>query len=86
MTSAKVVAVGRHFGNIGIARLNTDGSLDTTFAGDGTLVVDLGGTESPEAVQVHSDGKIVVTATTDQGGECRKREKAAGAKRSPESG
>jgi uncharacterized delta-60 repeat protein len=54
----------RHFS---VIRLNNDGSLDTTFSGDGKAIVDVGG----EGVSEHSrcilqpDGKIVVVAPTD---------------------
>lgn len=59
----KIVSVG-YVGNtafdIGVARHNADGSLDTTFSGDGMVTADFGGTEFGNAVAVQPDGKIVV--------------------------
>jgi len=45
-----------------LARYNTDGSLDTTFHGDGKVTTDVGSTgfESAEAIVLQPDGKIVV--------------------------
>lgn len=42
-----------------IARYNTDGSLDTTFDGDGLVTTDFGGADNAWAVAVQTDGKIV---------------------------
>jgi uncharacterized delta-60 repeat protein len=57
-----------------VARYNTDGSLDTSFAGDGTFVLSLNIQGSPEdeamSVAIQPDGKIVVAgnARTTGGG------------------
>jgi uncharacterized delta-60 repeat protein/RHS repeat-associated protein len=63
----KIVAVGGISGNIGMIRLNTDGSFDSTFgtAGSGKLATNLGGTESPTGVAIDSNGKIVLSGTKD---------------------
>ncbi|HPO09275.1 MAG TPA: hypothetical protein PLZ55_11450, partial [bacterium] len=46
--------------DFGIARVNTDGSLDTTFSGDGKVLVDVGGSSDElYGLAVQSDGKIV---------------------------
>jgi uncharacterized delta-60 repeat protein len=67
-TDGKIVAVGNSgnsqspFTSIGLARLNTDGSLDTTFSGDGKVLTEFGksgGNANDVAIQP-SDGKIVV--------------------------
>lgn len=43
-----------------VARFNTDGSLDTSFDGDGWRALDLGGSyEGASSVAVQSDGKVV---------------------------
>ena len=43
-----------------LARYNPNGSLDTSFAGDGKLTTDFGGAPSaPTAVAIQADGKIV---------------------------
>ena len=47
-----------------MVRYNTDGSLDTTFDGDGKLIVDFGNTDDyVNDVKVQSDGVIVVTGS-----------------------
>ncbi len=50
-----------------VARYNTDGSLDNTFDGDGTLTTDFnnGGNDLARDVAIQSDGKIVVVGYTD---------------------
>ena len=47
-----------------IARLNANGSLDTTFSGDGLVTTDLGTEESNASVALFSDGKIIISGTT----------------------
>ncbi len=64
-TDGKIVVVGRSgLGineNFAVARYNSDGSLDTTFDGDGILTTDVGGlTDDGEAVAIQSDGKIII--------------------------
>ena len=53
---------------IALARLNTDGSLDTSFASGGKIIEDLPGTTGSNitAIEVQADGKIVVAGTSDQ--------------------
>ncbi|WP_412074859.1 calcium-binding protein [Streptomyces xanthophaeus] len=62
----KIVSVG-YVGNtafdIGVARYLPDGSLDTTFSGDGMVTADFGGTEFGHAVAVQTDGKIVAAGS-----------------------
>uniref|UniRef100_Q3ARU1 SbsA Ig-like domain-containing protein n=1 Tax=Chlorobium chlorochromatii (strain CaD3) TaxID=340177 RepID=Q3ARU1_CHLCH len=70
-SDGKIVVVGESYSLADMAvsgdqdfvlvRYNTDGSLDTSFADDGTLVADFGGGESATSVAVQADGKIVVT-------------------------
>lgn len=52
-------------GDFAIARLNADGSPDTTFATGGKETVDFGGLDAAAAVALAPDGKIVVAG---QGG------------------
>ena len=49
-----------------LARYNTDGTLDTTFSGDGKVGTDFGGNivAKANAVAIQSDGKIVVAGET----------------------
>lgn len=50
--------------DFGVARYNPDGSLDTTFAGDGTVTLDFGGQDGAHAVAIQPDGKVVVAGVT----------------------
>ncbi|MFI8826771.1 calcium-binding protein [Streptomyces sp. NPDC053431] len=65
-SDGKIVVVG-YVGNtafdIGVARYNTNGTLDGTFSGDGMVTADFGGTEFGNAVAVQSDGKIVAAGS-----------------------
>jgi uncharacterized delta-60 repeat protein len=57
-------------GTFALARYNTNGSLDTTFAGTGKLVTDFSGDANREhanAVTVQPDGKIVVCGAVFNG-------------------
>jgi len=60
----KIVMAGSAYGatlDFAVARYNPDGSLDTTFDGDGKLVTDFaGGDDWGYAVALQADGKIVV--------------------------
>ncbi|UQA95610.1 NHL repeat-containing protein [Streptomyces halobius] len=49
-------------GKIGVVRLNSDGSLDTSFGGDGKVVTDVTAkVDQARDVQVQSTGKVVVS-------------------------
>ena len=48
----------------GIARLNTNGSLDTAFAGDGTTTTVFHGGDQVTAVLIQPDGKIIAVGQT----------------------
>ncbi len=52
--------------NFALARYNADGSLDTTFGTDGLVITDFAtnSTDSPNAVVVRSDGRIVVAGAS----------------------
>ena len=66
-TDGKIVAVGTGTGRFEIARYNADGTLDTTFDGDGFVFTDFtAGTDSASAVAIQADGEIV--AAGDAGG------------------
>lgn len=49
--------------NSALARLNSDGSLDTTFGNGGTVIAPFSTTDSLEAVAIQTDGKIVVVGS-----------------------
>jgi uncharacterized delta-60 repeat protein len=62
--SGKIVVAGTaNFNNFGVARYNTNGSLDTGFDGDGKVVTDIFSTDSGRAVAVDSSGRIVVAGS-----------------------
>ena len=57
----KIVAVGSSSGgNYLIARYNTNGSLDTTFDGDGKISSNFGGTSWAARIALQSDNKLLV--------------------------
>ena len=45
-------------GNFALARYHPNGSLDTTFSGDGLVITDFGGDEQATAVALQADGKF----------------------------
>jgi uncharacterized delta-60 repeat protein len=51
-----------------VYRLNTDGSSDRTFDGDGALGIDSGGNESLSDVLLEPDGNIVAVGSSKQDG------------------
>ena len=73
-TDGKIVAAGRRYvtgGNAGfvLVRYNTNGSLDTTFDGDGIVTTQfysfpLASSDGANAVGIQSDRKIVVAGTS----------------------
>lgn len=69
----ELIAAGRVFGptsqDIGIARVTANGALDPSFAGDGLLVVDNGGSdEEAYAVAIQPDDSIVAVGYTSSSG------------------
>ncbi len=58
------------FSDFALARFNSDGSLDASFAGDGKVSTDFTSAEGSDqgwGVVLQSDGKIVVTGSTHDG-------------------
>jgi len=61
----KIVVAGGSDGDAWVYRLNTDGSPDLGFDGDGVTKLDFGGkNETARAVAIRPDGKIVVLGDT----------------------
>jgi uncharacterized delta-60 repeat protein len=56
---------GDNFGDFALARYNPDGSLDTTFSGDGKQTTDFGVADFANGVAIQGDGKIVAVGDTD---------------------
>lgn len=50
-----------------LARYNSDGSLDTTFSGDGRVTTDLGTMDTAQDVTVQADGRIVAVGASGPG-------------------
>jgi len=61
----RIVIAGGTGGDVGMARLNTDGSFDTNFDSDGKLVSSLGGSEAASALAIDSSGNFVITGGKD---------------------
>jgi uncharacterized delta-60 repeat protein len=60
-SDGKIVVVGSASSNFGIARYNANGTLDTSFGTSGTTTISVSsGTDTPVAVALQSDGKIVI--------------------------
>jgi uncharacterized delta-60 repeat protein len=66
-SDGKILIVGMANGGFAVARYNVDGTLDTTFSGDGKVTTDLGGGLG-FGVTVQSDGKILVAGYANQDG------------------
>ena len=66
--NGKIVVAGRSnpdgLDDLAIARYNADGSLDTSFDGDGVAIADLLGSDEADGVAIQADGKIVVAGAT----------------------
>jgi len=70
-TDGKIILAGTSNNNFALVRYNTDGSLDTSFSGDGKVTTDFasGGIDSANSILYMPDGKIVVAGTSNQGGQ-----------------
>jgi len=74
----KIVAVGDHFDtfeeggkdDFAVVRYRSNGSLDTTFSGDGKLTTNFGGFDQAMDIALQSDGKIVVSGQICNSGVC----------------
>ena len=64
----KIVAAGSVSGDFPLVRYNPDGSLDTSFDGDGKVTTDfLSGDDAANSVAIQSDGKIVAAGYSVDG-------------------
>jgi uncharacterized delta-60 repeat protein len=67
--NGKIVVVGGNVPDVDkfeVARFNTDGTLDTTFGGDGKVTTNMGqGEESATGVAIQANGMVVVAGYTD---------------------
>jgi uncharacterized delta-60 repeat protein len=73
-SDGKLVAAGyccsRDFdeGDFAVPRYNVDGSLDTSFSGDGRQSTDFGGADFGHALALQPDGKLIVAGRVDEFG------------------
>lgn len=61
-----VVANRTAAGHFGVVRLNTDGTVDTTFGSDGLASADFGGEDEADSVVIQDSGAILVVGTSLQ--------------------
>lgn len=54
-------------GDVGLARFNSDGTLDTAFGTGGKVITDFGSSDSGNGVALQPDGKIVAVGSTSGG-------------------
>ena len=59
-SDGKLVVSGKSNNSFALVRYNLDGTLDTTFDGDGKLTIDFGMSDAGYSVIQQSDGKLVV--------------------------
>src|SRR5262249_43071817 len=67
----KIVVAGSFDGgasNFAVARYLTDGTLDTSFSGDGKAEVDFGAADFCTGLAIQNDGKIVLVGYTSANG------------------
>ncbi|OVE81338.1 hypothetical protein BVY03_03905 [bacterium K02(2017)] len=69
----KIVVVGQYFygqslSGVSLTRLNANGSLDTSFGANGIVTLNIAHQSIGKAVQIQSDGKIVIAGITQQSG------------------
>jgi uncharacterized delta-60 repeat protein len=57
--NGRIIAVGRGSGDFALARYNPNGSLDTSFSGDGRQLTDFGGNDAAYGVALEAQGKMV---------------------------
>ena len=68
-SDGKILVAGGGFANgLAVSRLNTDGSLDTSFGTNGTARFDMGHPTTTNAMNVGPDGKIVLVGTVQVSG------------------
>ena len=65
--SEKIVIAGWAGPDFGVVRYNSNGSLDSTFSGNGKLAVNFGKSETATAIALDGDGKYVVGGIKDIG-------------------
>jgi uncharacterized delta-60 repeat protein len=65
LSDGKILAVGTSSGRVALARYNRDGSLDSSFDGNGRVTTSVGNNSTAKRVLVQPNGKILVLAVSD---------------------
>lgn len=63
----KIVVAGEANADFGLARYNTNGSLDTAFDGDGKVITSINLFDSAYDLAIQTDGKIIAAGETGDG-------------------
>ncbi len=63
----KIVAVGMNASDFAIVRLNSNGTLDSSFDGDGKLTTDFGSYDVGYAMAIQSDQKLLACGSSGSG-------------------
>jgi uncharacterized delta-60 repeat protein len=67
--AGKIIVVGKSNSDVGAARLNSNGTFDTSFGGSGQVAVTVsGGSAYATAVRVDANGKLLIAAITGSSG------------------
>jgi uncharacterized delta-60 repeat protein len=66
-SDGKIIVAGEANADFGLARYNSNGSLDATFDGDGKVTTSINLFDSAYDVAIQSDGKIVAAGETGNG-------------------
>lgn len=61
----KILVLGTSDSRVALARYNVDGTLDTSFSGNGQLTSTLGNSSEGDKLLLQRNGKVVVLATVD---------------------
>ena len=62
--NGRIVVVGSSGNSVAVMRYNSNGTLDTTFDGDGKLERQFGVSDFANAVAIQSNGRIVITGSS----------------------
>lgn len=65
---AGTVNVSQFANNFGVARINNNGTFDTTFNTDGKATINFTGSDAATGIAIDSNNQIVVTGYADQNG------------------
>jgi len=65
-SDGKILLIGTSSGDFSALRLNSNGSLDTSYGSNGKVITDIGGiNDTANSAALQNDGKLVVAGTSD---------------------